>query len=230
MALPQSLWNDQIARAADRVVSQITEDALGARIPEADNAFAVCCNDGIRAPASSAFASSSESSKAHLPGSQSSSIHRRAIKSAIPAIDWQIYNLPLPLPIRQTELGRAVTESMLTTRRPIFATKGIDRTIGYLDGGSAYDLSDRLRCYYNEETGNLSDPATGKLVGHVSLEGRFIGLSWLAAELFPPPTVNAAPNANSSDQAAATEAERSDSSDADIARAIRMIQTTLGQS
>ena len=91
-------------------------------------------------------------------------------------------------------------ESILTTKRPIFASKDPTKKIDYLDGGSAYDLSDRLRCNYSEDTGNLSDPATAKIVGHVSLDGKFIGLSWLAAELFPAPAV-VTQSSTSSDQA-----------------------------
>jgi len=70
----------------------------------------------------------------------------------------------------------------LTERRPIFASRDTSQTIGYFDSEGAYDLSGRLRCRYSEVTGNLSDPETGKIVGHLSLEGKFVGLpGWLRA-------------------------------------------------
>jgi hypothetical protein len=117
----------------------------------------------------------------------------------------------------------------LSTRRPIFSSKAINQTIGYFEGGSAYDLSGRLRCRYNEGTGNLSDPLTGKVVGHISLEGRFVGPSWLAAELFPAPATDSGLVASSSDQRPGAEKERSDSDNADIERALEMVRVTLGQ-
>jgi hypothetical protein len=117
----------------------------------------------------------------------------------------------------------------LTTRRPIFASGDISQTIGYFDGEGAYDLSGNLRCRYNEVTGNLSDPATGKIVGHISLEGRFVGLSWLAAELFPSPTMDLVQVASSSDQSAEAGKARPDSSDADIDRALQMVRVALGR-
>jgi hypothetical protein len=118
----------------------------------------------------------------------------------------------------------------LTARRRIYASRDISQTIGYFDGEGAYDLSGRLRCRYNEVTGNLSDLQTGKIVGHLSLEGKFVGLSWLAAELFPSPTIDLVRVASSSDQRAEADKEHSDSFDADIERALEMVRATLGQS
>jgi hypothetical protein len=69
-------------------------------------------------------------------------------------------------------------------RRSIFSARGDGEKIGYIEGAEAFNLSGRRRCRYDEQTGNLRDLAGGKIVGHVSLEGRFIGLSWLADELF----------------------------------------------
>ena len=50
------------------------------------------------------------------------------------------------------QIGYVAMEQAVSTRRPIFASRGADQTIGYLEGGRAYDLSDRLRCDYNEAT------------------------------------------------------------------------------
>ena len=67
-------------------------------------------------------------------------------------------------------------------RNPIF---GKDSTqIGYVEGGEAFDLSGRKRCNYSKETGNLFDDSR-KTVGHVSLAGKFVGVSSIADELFP---------------------------------------------
>ena len=117
----------------------------------------------------------------------------------------------------------------MTERRPIFASRDTSQTIGYFDSEGAYDLSGRLRCRYSEVTGNLSDPETGKIVGHLSLEGKFVGLSWLAAELFPSPTVDLVQVASSSDRGAEADKEHSDSSDADIERALEMVRAALGK-
>jgi hypothetical protein len=124
----------------------------------------------------------------------------------------------------------------LTTRRPIFSGRAINQRIGYLEGGKAYDLAGRLRCHYNDGTGNLGDLETGKIVGHISLEGRFVGSSWLAAELFPTkdaelfPTKDSVPIASRPDHDGGVENGRSNSSDADIERALEMVRATLGQS
>jgi hypothetical protein len=118
----------------------------------------------------------------------------------------------------------------LTGTKPLFASKEISKTIGYFDNESAYDLTGALRCHYNEGTGNLSDPATGKIVGHISLEGKFVGTRWLEAELFPAPTTESAQVAGSSNEDTEGDRARSDSSDADIERALKMVRATLGQS
>jgi hypothetical protein len=117
----------------------------------------------------------------------------------------------------------------LTRRRPIFAKRGIDQTIGYFDDNGAYDLSGNLRCRYSERTGNLTDLASGKIVGHVSLEGRFVGSHWLVDELFPMASEDLVPIASTSNRDVEVTKERSDSSDADIARALDMVRQTLGQ-
>ena len=67
-------------------------------------------------------------------------------------------------------------------RNPIF---GKDSTqVGYVEGGEAFDLSGRKRCNYSKETGNLFDDSR-RTVGHVSLAGKFVGVSSIADELFP---------------------------------------------
>jgi len=72
----------------------------------------------------------------------------------------------------------------MAERRPIFVNKGSLPQIGYIEDNKAFDLSGRQRCSYNAESGNLCDFDTGKLVGHVSLAGFFVGASWIADELF----------------------------------------------
>lgn len=75
-------------------------------------------------------------------------------------------------------------ELVMAERRPIFVNKGSLPQIGYIEDNKAFDLSGRQRCSYNAESGNLCDFDTGKLVGHVSLAGFFVGASWIADELF----------------------------------------------
>jgi hypothetical protein len=68
---------------------------------------------------------------------------------------------------------------------PIFGARIDDRKIGYIGGTEAFDLLGNKRCDYNPSTGNLLDLGNGRTIGHVSLAGYFVGLSWIAAELFP---------------------------------------------
>jgi hypothetical protein len=75
-------------------------------------------------------------------------------------------------------------ELVMAERRPIFVNKGSLPQIGYIEDNEAFDLSGRRRCSYDAESGNLCDFDTGKLVGHVSLRGFFVGASWIADELF----------------------------------------------
>jgi hypothetical protein len=128
------------------------------------------------------------------------------------------------------QIGYVAMEQAVSTRRPIFASRGADQTIGYFEGGRAYDLSDRLRCDYNEATGNLSDLVTGRIVGHVSMDSRVVGVSWLVAELFPPPTADTTKTETSADRPVEAGREPADSSDADIERALKMVRAALGQS
>ncbi len=46
----------------------------------------------------------------------------------------------------------------------------------------------RERCKYLRATGNLSELNGEKVVGHVSLDGTFVGLSWISEELFGRPS------------------------------------------
>ena len=67
---------------------------------------------------------------------------------------------------------------------PIFSAKGDRQRIGHIEGNEAFDLSGEKRCNYNPATGNLCDPNSGKIIGHVTLQGKFVGPSWVAVELF----------------------------------------------
>ena len=72
----------------------------------------------------------------------------------------------------------------MAERSAIFSKNGGRPQIGYIEGNKAFDLLGRERCSFNAASGNLCDFDTGKIVGHVSLEGQFVGASWLADELF----------------------------------------------
>src|SRR5271167_2276654 len=72
----------------------------------------------------------------------------------------------------------------MAERSPIFRGKGEGRQIGYLESDEAFDLLGKQRCYYNAETGNLRDINSEEIVGHVSLDGKVVGVSWIIDELF----------------------------------------------
>jgi hypothetical protein len=72
----------------------------------------------------------------------------------------------------------------MTERISILSPKGGHHQIGYIVGDEAFDQSGRKRCRYNADTGNLHDLETGRIVGHVSLDGRYAGSSWEAQRLF----------------------------------------------
>ena len=74
-------------------------------------------------------------------------------------------------------------------RTLIFNTKGLQ--LGYIEGNAAFDLSGTQRCSYTGATGNLSDLNNGKVVGYVSLDGTFVGASWVSDELFGKPSGDA---------------------------------------
>lgn len=72
----------------------------------------------------------------------------------------------------------------MAERSAIFSKNAGHPQIGYIEGNKAFDLLGRERCSFNAASGNLCDFDTGKIVGHVSLEGQFVGASWLSDELF----------------------------------------------
>jgi hypothetical protein len=81
----------------------------------------------------------------------------------------------------------------MTERSPIFSAKSENQSIGYIEDAEAFDLLGNKRCSYNPSTGNLLELDSGRTIGHVSLAGHFVGMSWIAEELFPLPRAIAAP-------------------------------------
>ena len=73
----------------------------------------------------------------------------------------------------------------MSDRSLIFNAKGAQ--IGYIEADRAFDLTGRERCKYARTTGNLSELNSEKIVGYVSLDGTFVGLSWISDELFGKP-------------------------------------------
>ena len=74
----------------------------------------------------------------------------------------------------------------MSDRSLIFNAEGVQ--IGYIEADRAFDLTGRERCKYARATGNLSELNSEKIVGHVSLDGTFAGLSWISDELFGKPS------------------------------------------
>ena len=70
----------------------------------------------------------------------------------------------------------------MSDRSLIFNAKGAQ--IGYIEGERAFDLTGRQRCTYAPATGNLSELHGKKIVGHISLDGIFVGLTWISDQLF----------------------------------------------
>jgi hypothetical protein len=70
----------------------------------------------------------------------------------------------------------------MSDRNLIFNAKGAQ--IGYIEGERAFDLTGRERCNYTPATGNLSELHGKKIVGHISLDGIFVGLAWISDQLF----------------------------------------------
>ena len=127
----------------------------------------------------------------------------------------------------------------MAERRPIFSAKDHCAQIGYVEADEAFDLSGRLRCTYNAATGNLHD-TTGKIIGHVSLAGHFVGSRWMADELFGtsgnPTIVPNVPNIAEIPDPGAPEQETEpvamaetteNPEDALLVRAIEMVQSAL---
>lgn len=80
----------------------------------------------------------------------------------------------------------------MAERRLIFNAKGFQ--LGYLEGNAVFDLSGRQRCNYTGATGNLGDLDSGKILGHISLDGTFVGASWVSDDLFGKPRGEARPD------------------------------------
>jgi hypothetical protein len=70
----------------------------------------------------------------------------------------------------------------MSDRSLIFNAKGAQ--VGYIEGNRAFDLTGRERCNYAGATGNLYDLNGDKIVGHISLDGTFVGLSWISDQLW----------------------------------------------
>jgi hypothetical protein len=138
----------------------------------------------------------------------------------------------------------------MAERNPIFNAKADNQIIGYVEDTEVFDLMGNKRCHYNPNTGNLVELDSGRIIGHVSLAGYFIGTSWIADQLFAerierdPPTpsrtqLDAAASpvpTNSPDES--TAAARTDPANeateaplsSDVERALEMIRITLGPS
>jgi len=71
-------------------------------------------------------------------------------------------------------------------RSLIFNAKGFQ--IGYIEDNRAFDLAGRERCNYARATGNLTEMNGKQIVGHISLDGTFVGVSWMSDELFGKPS------------------------------------------
>jgi hypothetical protein len=63
----------------------------------------------------------------------------------------------------------------MSDRSLIFNAKGAQ--IGYIEADRAFDLTERERCKSARTTGNLFELNSEKIVGYVSLDGAFVGLS-----------------------------------------------------
>jgi hypothetical protein len=91
----------------------------------------------------------------------------------------------------------------MAERSPFFSAKTDNQKIGYVEGNDAFDLLGNRRCNYSLNTGNLLELDSGRIVGHVSLAGYFVGASWIANELFPQSDTNAALTGQINEPAAA---------------------------
>jgi hypothetical protein len=96
----------------------------------------------------------------------------------------------------------------MAERSPIFRAKTDNQKIGYVEGAEAFHLSGNKRCNYNRNTGNLLELENGRTIGHVSLAGHFVGVSWIADELFPQPDA-ITPSQTPPDEATSNPAEPS---------------------
>jgi hypothetical protein len=107
----------------------------------------------------------------------------------------------------------------------IFSAKIDNQKIGYIDGSEVFDLVGNKRCNYSPNTGNLLELDSGRIIGHVSLAGYFVGVSWIADELFPRPDAATELTTSPDEPPAADPIETPLSSDAE--RALEMVRTTL---
>jgi hypothetical protein len=74
----------------------------------------------------------------------------------------------------------------MSDRNLIFNAKGAQ--IGYIEADQAFDLSGKDRCKFARATGNLFELNGEKIIGHISLDGTFVGLTWISEELFGKPS------------------------------------------
>jgi hypothetical protein len=74
---------------------------------------------------------------------------------------------------------------MAEQRIAICSAKRDNRVLGYIEGSEAFDLFGRRRADYNPNTGLLYDLLDGGVVGYVTFESKFAGLSRVADEMFP---------------------------------------------
>jgi hypothetical protein len=95
----------------------------------------------------------------------------------------------------------------MSDRSLIFNTKGTQ--IGYIEGDRAFDLTGRERCNYARTTGNLSELNGKKIVGYISLDGTFVGLSWISEELFGKPSIEVSSRSRDNPASSAEEGHHS---------------------
>ena len=72
----------------------------------------------------------------------------------------------------------------MADRNAIFGAKEGRRQIGFVEGNDAFDLSGRRRATFNAKTGNLYDLDSGRVIGYISFQGKFVGVPVLADGLF----------------------------------------------
>src|SRR6202051_4443598 len=73
----------------------------------------------------------------------------------------------------------------MAERIAICGAKRDNRILGYIEGREAVDLLGRRRADYNPNTGLLYDLLDGGVVGYLTFDSKFAGLSTLADEMFP---------------------------------------------
>jgi hypothetical protein len=73
----------------------------------------------------------------------------------------------------------------MTTRIPIRSARQDNKVLGFIEGNKAFDLSGRLCAGYDPKTSLLCDPLHGGAVGYVTLDGKYLGSSKVAENLFP---------------------------------------------